>query len=91
MYDRKEARRKRKEKYEGFDTSNALRVHWYIQQNEVIRKGLEGVALRQGVRDGAQIAAKAFRGFKTHDGATFNVSALRAAMRGMGERGRIKP
>tara|TARA_B100000768_G_scaffold59627_1_gene57639 strand:- start:284 stop:559 length:276 start_codon:yes stop_codon:yes gene_type:complete len=91
MYDRKAARLARRETYGGFDSLNALHVHHYIQNNNAIRQGLEGIAMRQGVKNGSYTAARAFRGYKTPEGSDFNVSALRAAMRGMGERGRIKP
>lgn len=84
MYDRRAARLERRESYGGFDSENALKVHLYIQETPWLRDALEGVATRQGVKNGASMAARAFKGHSTPDGANYNVSSLRAAMRGMG-------
>ncbi len=69
--------------YQGHRSWNAWNVSLWINNDESLYRRAFELAQRHGIGKGAVIMARELAGQKTRDGAVYNLTCVREAMRGM--------
>jgi hypothetical protein len=69
--------------YNGHRSWNAWNVSLWINNDEGLYSAAVDYARRHGIERGARYLAVALHGDKTPDGARYNLTSIRAAMRGI--------
>lgn len=69
--------------YNGYSSWNAWNVALWVNNDEAIYREARAVARCYGIGKAATILARRWEGSKTPDGATYNKTAIREALRGI--------